>query len=426
MDKDRKRRDWLEAQTLVEESEHWTDPDREVFKLDDDELDQAGPLSASVVTDPDPRPVAPPPALPPADSSQHKFLDAPTSLWEDDPTPHAPQRTERPSGWQPRATGPQRPVQATPLLEDISREHLDLLDESDIVDDQPRREVLTDVYPEVYSGEYQETAPAGLTEEAIDDFIDDFGEDFADDYDDELDDFSGATAIRDPQRQLEAPSNINVRTVHEISPDPRLLVMTQPGSMAAEQYRVLSLRLRESNDRRIISVLVPTSEVNGAVVAANLALALAEGNRSNVLLLDANLRGSELADLFGLEMGMPLGEQIRHHKRNPDDPWEVLGLGPSFHVVAARAVQTNPSALLSSEIMADLVDDLRRQFDFVILSAPPVMEAADGVILQDYVDGSILVALAGITRTDSIRASLSRLGEGKVIGTVLLGVKEVG
>ena len=415
MDKDRKRRDWLEAQTLVEESEHWTDPDREVFQLNDEELDLDGPLDGSVQTNRDA--AAPPLALPPADTSQRKFLDAPTNLWEDDPTPHAPLRTERPSGWQARVTGPQRPVNAPPILEDISREHLDLLDESDIVDDQPQQNALADVYPEVYSGEYQEAAVGQFSDERIDDFIDDFGEDFIDD---EIDEFGDSTAIRDPQRQLEAPANINVRTVHEIAPNAGLVVMTQPGSMAAEQYRVLSLKLRESHDRRIISVLVPTSAVEGSVVAANLALALAEGSRSNVLLLDANLRGSEVADLFGLEMGMPLGEQIRHHKRTPDDPWEVLGLGPSFHVVTARAVQTNPSALLSSEIMAELIDELRRKFDFVILTAPPVMEAADGVILQDYVDGSILVALAGITRMDSVRASLGRLGEGKVMGTVLL------
>ena len=416
MDKDRKRRDWFEAQTLVEDSKHWTDPDREVFSLDDDELNMDGPLDGSLPTDPD---VAPPPALPAADTSQAQFLDAPTNLWEEDPTPHAPQRVERPSGaWQARTANPQPVVAAPPLLQDNSREHLDLLEESDIVDDQPDH-LSPSPYPEVYQGgQYSDSNPGELAG----DYIDDFAGEFADDFDDlEEDEFSGATSVRDPRLQLEAPSNINVRTVHEIAPDSRLLVMTQPGTLAAEQYRVLSLKLRESNDRRIISVLVPTSEVEGAVVASNLALALAEGSRSNVLLLDANLRGSEVADLFGLQMGMPLGEQIRHHKRSPEDPWEVLGLGPSFHVVAAKPVQTNPSALLSSEIMAELVEDLRRKFDFVVISAPPVMEAADGVILQDYVDGAILAALAGVTRMDSLRASLGRLGEGKVIGTVLLG-----
>ncbi len=418
MDKDRKRRDWFEARTLVEDSDNWTDPDREVFSLDDDELNMDRPMDAADLTDPD---VVPPPALPAADTSQADFLEAPTNLWEEDPTPHAPQRVEQPSGaWQARTAAP--PAAAPPILQDNSREHLDLLDESDIVDDQPDHRSPSP-YPEVYQGGYADSNPGEMAGDYIDDFADEFaGDGYADDYSDlEDDEFSGATSVRDPQLQLEAPSNVNVRTVHEIAPDSRLLVMTQPGTLAAEQYRVLSLKLRESNDRRIISVLVPTSEVEGAVVAANLALALAEGSRSNVLLLDANLRGSEIADLFGLQMGMPLGEQIRHHKRSPEDPWEVLGLGPSFHVVAAKPVQTNPSALLSSEIMADLVDDLRRKFDFVVISAPPVMDAADGVILQDYVDGAILAALAGVTRTDSVRASLGRLGEGKIIGTVLLG-----
>ena len=449
MDKDRKRRDWLEAQTLVEESDNWTDPDRQVLSLSDEDLQQARqPGAASRST--------------PSKDDRKDFLEPPTNVWEEDPTPLAPGRVERPSGWTEQVTGPHREPPPPPVLEDVSLEQLAGSDEH-----QPVSVNLGPVYPEEQSGElvsrpdsadppaphdehysgppqaeypvqyeggqaeaYNDLEPAdheatyqvyghgqgGDERYAAEGYDGDYE---YDDYEYEDD------VVVDPGRQLDAPSNIKVRVVHEISPDRDLVVMTRPGSMSAEQYRVLSLKLREDEHRRVISVLVPTKEVDGPVVAANLALALAEGSRSSVVLLDANLRGRQMMDVFGLDSGMPLGEQIRHHKSNPDDPWEVLGLGPSFHVVPARAVVSNPSALLSSEILADFIDDLRENFDFVIISAPPVMEAADSVILQDYVDGAILVALAGVTRQDSVRASLARLGPAKLMGSVLMGTRKV-
>lgn len=446
MDKDRKRRDWLDAQTVVQESDTWTEPDSQVFRLSDDELGlNDPPLEDGVNTDPDGgSPVASHlPVVPPADDQPQpgapKFVESSTAVWQDgEQTPAAPQRVRGPS-----VTGPHQAIAAPPLLHDNSKEHLDLLDDDDIVEelqDKPvAAEDLTSEYTEEFPDDYQagyqddqgqaypDEANVGYREEAHDGYRDEALDGYhGQAHDDYQAQYSEYPEVQGPDQrlQLEAPPNVTVRNIHDLSPDPRLVVMTQPGSMAAEQYRVLSLKLREMTGRRAIAVLVPTPDVEGCVVASNVALALAEGSRSRVVLLDANLRADEVQDLFGLQSGMPLGEQIRHHRRNPDDPWEVLGLGPSFHVLVARPVQSNPSALLSSETMADLVDELRQLFDFIILSAPPVMQAADGVILQDYVDGSLLVALAGVTRQDSLRASLSRLGEGKVLGTVLLGVKE--
>jgi len=237
---------------------------------------------------------------------------------------------------------------------------------------------------------------------------------------------ASAPPVAPTSLRLDAPSRVNIRMVGQISPRSVVQMMTQPGSIIAEQYRVLALKLKERADIRVISVLTPSDDVEGSAVAANIALALAEGSRITVVLVDANLRRSRVGDLFGIVVrSEDLAQQLRYHQRHPDVPWDVLGIGKTFNILPALPMGVNPSALLNSETMWELLHELRQEFDYIVLTTPPVMEAADAVILQDHADGAILAAGAGTTRQDVLRASLSRLGEGKVVGTVLLNVKKL-
>jgi capsular exopolysaccharide synthesis family protein len=219
---------------------------------------------------------------------------------------------------------------------------------------------------------------------------------------------------------IESPIRVKVRTLDQVSPDPRLWILTEPGSAGAEQYRVLSLKLREGNDPRVVAIVAPSLQAQGCVVASNVALAIGEG-RSKVMLLDANLRHPEIGVLFGLPQTNGLGEQLRRHRRATDEPWEVLGVNAGVHLLPAGAAEPNPSALLASEAFADLISEARRFFDYVVISAPPVMESADAHILLEQIDGAVLVARARVTRRDSISASVSRLGVSKFLGVVLVG-----
>jgi Mrp family chromosome partitioning ATPase len=220
---------------------------------------------------------------------------------------------------------------------------------------------------------------------------------------------------------LEAPLRIVFNSVAQISPDPRLWVMTEPGSAGAEQYRVLALKLREGRGVRAVAFVAPTSDAEGCLAAGNVALALAEGHRGKVLLLDTNLRRPEVASLFGLQEGVGLGEQLRHHRRAAQDPWEVCSVSRSLHLLPAGPPEKNPSALLSSDALADLMAEARRAFDHIVVAAPPAIESADINILQDSLDGVVLVARAGVTRRDSVAASVTRLGAARLLGTVLVG-----
>jgi Mrp family chromosome partitioning ATPase len=223
---------------------------------------------------------------------------------------------------------------------------------------------------------------------------------------------------------IEAPLLIRIRNVERLSPDPRLWLMTKPGSAMAEQFRVLSLKLKEARGLRVVTLVSPTLETDGALAAANVALALGEGTRNRVLLLDTNLRRPQIGELFGLPDSPGLSEQVRRHRRQPTDPWEVGGISGTVSVLTAGAVEKNPSAVLSSESIGELLQEARRAFDYIVVSAPPVLLSADTNILLDHLDGAILVVKVGTTRRDSVQASVERLGARHFLGTVMVGVKK--
>jgi protein-tyrosine kinase len=223
--------------------------------------------------------------------------------------------------------------------------------------------------------------------------------------------------------QIEAPLRITVRAVSRVSPDPRLWMITKPDSAMAEQYRVLAQKLKEGRVYRVVAVASAAKGGEGEITATNLALALAEGRRSRVMLMDADLRGGKIGPLLDLTEGPGLGEQIHQHHREPDQAWVVLGLTEGLRFMPAGPAEKNPASLLNTEIIADLMAEARRSFDFIVIYAPPVMDTADLNILHDHLDGAILAVRAGVTRKDSVSASISRLGESKFIGTVMVDVK---
>ncbi len=219
---------------------------------------------------------------------------------------------------------------------------------------------------------------------------------------------------------LGGPQRVEIRQVRTDRPHQGLVMRTSPSSSTAEQYRVLSLKLKENVHVRCIGVMSPTGEEGSALVGANLALALAEGNRSRVCLVDGDMRQSKMARLLGLKEGPTLARQVRLHRRDPEAPWVALGMGSAFHVIPGDRDDPNPAELLNSEAIFDLMDELRRVFDYIIITPPPLLESADGAILQEHTDGVILAARTRVTRQDAMKSSLKHLNDGKVLGTVLL------
>ncbi len=198
------------------------------------------------------------------------------------------------------------------------------------------------------------------------------------------------------------------------------LVTHDPGSSYAESFRQLRTNIRSLSLRYPARSLVVTSSVTGegkTATATNLAIALAQGE-SDVVLIDADLRNPGIADLLGLppEIGLSsvlvgdvsLDDALRSWRGNL--PLRVLTSGP---------LPPNPSEVVGSARMAELIRDLVRTGAIVILDTPPLLLSTDPAVLAHVTDGALLVTRFRSTRVDELSVGASAL---RTAGATLLGL----
>jgi protein-tyrosine kinase len=224
----------------------------------------------------------------------------------------------------------------------------------------------------------------------------------------------------EPQPQLQAPSPFTHRPAGGVSPDRSIALVHAPDSAAAAQWRLLKFKLKENGDPRVLAVTSAGQGEGKSVAAANLALCLAEGQRSRVVLLEANLRTPSLGSLFGLEVPLGMTDQLRRHRRDPDAGWELYELASNFFFLPCGRPAENPAAMLASEQFTALVRDLRLYYDFVVIDTPGALVAADMNIVQDLVEGVVVVCRGGVSTRPQVKKALSRLAQHNLVGMVLV------
>lgn len=200
--------------------------------------------------------------------------------------------------------------------------------------------------------------------------------------------------------------------------DPRIVLLTAPTSNAARSYRLLRHRLFGLGDPRITAVTSARAGEGKTTCAINLALALAEGTTSQVLLLEANLRHPIAARLFGFEpYDSVLGAAMRSRTLSP--PYPITGIvGTRLHL-AALASEPIPGARLDRSIFASLLADLREVYDYIVIDAGPVLESGDADVAGECANGVIVTARSGKSRKPDFRRAIDQLRPTPVFGTVL-------
>jgi len=203
-----------------------------------------------------------------------------------------------------------------------------------------------------------------------------------------------------------------------------LVPHSKPRLAVSEGYRGLrtALLLSTADELRVVAVTSAGAGEGKTVTATNLAVVLAQLGR-RVLLLDCDLRKPRLHRLFQLSNR----EGVVTYLTGGRDaelavyPTEVPGLA----VTPSGPAPPNPSELLSSDRMAELLAGLRTKFDFVILDTPPVLPVTDAVIVSAMTDGAVLCARAGKVLRDDAVACRDRLrrADVRVLGTVLNGFR---
>lgn len=223
---------------------------------------------------------------------------------------------------------------------------------------------------------------------------------------------------------LEKASGVGVLGMLPIAKE---LTRTKQGSFpepkdfhTREALRKLRTNLRFVDVDNPPHSVVVTSSVPAegkSTVVANLARVLARSGQKT-LLIDADMRRPVIAKGFEIDGEVGLSQMLAGSV-TADDAIQRIG-DTRLWVLPAGQIPPNPSELLGSRRMHDLVAEMSKDY-FVIIDAPPVLAVTDAQLLSRHTDGAILVSMPGRSRAESVAKAVEaiRVVGGTVFGMVL-------
>lgn len=205
----------------------------------------------------------------------------------------------------------------------------------------------------------------------------------------------------------------------------RLITYSNPRSPIAEAYRQLRTNIQFSSLDKPLRSLVVTStspEEGKSTTLANLAITIAQTG-TKVILADCDLRRPTIHSIFGLENSSGLTTLILDYSSR-QMPLQESGVA-NLRILPSGPLPPNPSELLGSRRMGEVIDLLKSEADIVLFDSPPVIAVTDAAILATRMDGVLLVINAGKTKRDLARKAKALLDKvnANLIGVVLNNVK---
>ncbi len=201
-----------------------------------------------------------------------------------------------------------------------------------------------------------------------------------------------------------------------------LVMLSSPHSQGAESYRILRTNLQFVAVARELDALLITSSAPGegkTVIAANLALALAQAGRK-VVLIDADMHRPQQHKQFKLINNIGLTTALLSDPIQIN-PFLQQTVAPTLRVMTTGPLPPNPAELLGSQRMHDLLERLKTETDIIIIDSPPTTAVADTAVLSTLVDGVLLALYTGCTRIEMAKRALAALDQvgAHVVGAVL-------
>jgi len=192
-------------------------------------------------------------------------------------------------------------------------------------------------------------------------------------------------------------------------PDHPVIVTDEPHSSAAEAIRRLRTNIQFIGTGGECKTLVVTSSISGegkSTTSINLAVSMADAG-ARVILIDADLRRPSIADYTGVEGRAGLTSILigRAELEDVTQPWRDT----SLTILPSGPVPPNPSELLGSPAMSELLTKLRSSYDVVLLDTPPLLPVTDAAVLTKMVGGALVVVGADRLHRGQLQESLANL-----------------
>lgn len=189
-----------------------------------------------------------------------------------------------------------------------------------------------------------------------------------------------------------------------------VLSLARPNEPAVEALRSLCTALRfqllDRPEGNRVLITGPSAGVGKSFVSANVAVLLGQSSL-RVLLIDGDLRRGELAERFGIRPEIGLSTALRGGVTADDAI--VRDVAPNVDLLPAGPRADRPVELLSSQRLAALLAHVTRDYDVVLLDAPPLLPVTDAVVLAAHADAILLTARSGVTTMGELLESAKRI-----------------
>ena len=175
-------------------------------------------------------------------------------------------------------------------------------------------------------------------------------------------------------------------------------VLTDPRSVASEAFRRIRINLEYTVTPQQNKIVMVTSSVPNegkTVVAANLAAVIGMSEKRTIL-LSLDMRRPEMHHKFKLSNKIGISDVLAGKAKLEDVIWQHE-IYPNLNIITSGRIPPNPAELLASEHMQEVLTQLRKDYDYIILDTPPVNYAADAMVLLKYVDITLFVVKSGFT-----------------------------
>ena len=207
-----------------------------------------------------------------------------------------------------------------------------------------------------------------------------------------------------------------------------LIAHKDPKSPVSEIFRTLRTNIQFMNTNKSLKTLLVTSTLPGegkSWVASNLSVAFAQAGK-RVILIDADMRKGRIYNIFGVLPRPGLSNYLSGVNEND---YQVENLGdflretevPNLYVMPAGNIPPNPSELLITPQMVNLLEQLKQESDLIIIDGTPSKLVTDAVILSRIVDSTIVVTAHNQTKKDDLQKIVTNIQNvgGKIAGIVL-------
>jgi len=222
----------------------------------------------------------------------------------------------------------------------------------------------------------------------------------------------------------------------------RLAAHFAPASTLAESYKALRTSVNFHCTENEIKTILFTSSSPGegkTSIVVNLAITMAQIGQK-VLLLDGDLRRPIISRLFGIEQAPGFTDVILGNyewrqvvrtvtdlmmgKLSMDEIMKTPGLD-NLHIITSGTHAPNPAEIINSKSTSDFLNDIKADYDIILIDAPPVLAATDAALWSSRTDGTVIVYQVGKIARGALRRSKVSLENLKanIIGVVLNGLK---